>query len=93
LRKKGLQFEMEKKAATSAKLKGLTFVISGKFSIPRKELKQKIEENGGKNTSSLSGNTSYLIAGEDMGPSKKKKADKKNLSIIDEQEFMKLITN
>lgn len=88
LREKGLRFKVEKKENTSNKLEGLTFVISGKFSISRKDLKAKIEEHGGKNTGSVSGNTSYIIAGKDMGMSKQKKAEKYNTPIIDEEEFM-----
>jgi DNA ligase (NAD+) len=74
------------------KLKGQTFVVSGVFeTISRTELKKRIEDNGGKVSSSISSKTSYLIAGDKMGPSKREKAEKLNISIISEQEFLNLI--
>ncbi|MFK5889264.1 MAG: NAD-dependent DNA ligase LigA [Flavobacteriaceae bacterium] len=86
--KSGLQFEMVKRENETDKLKGLTFVVSGKFSIERTLLKKYIEENGGKNSTSLSKKTSYLIAGENMGPSKKVKAEKLGIEIITEADFL-----
>lgn len=93
LKDNGLNFEKIKKELNSQDLNGLNFVISGKFSIDRNELKRMIEENGGKNVSSLSKNTSYLIVGENMGPSKKEKAEKENIKMISELEFYKLLKN
>lgn len=73
-------------------LKGVTFVVSGVFeSISRNELKKLIEDNGGKVASSISSKTNYLVAGANMGPSKKVKAEKLNIPIITEQEFMQMI--
>ncbi len=73
-------------------LQGQSFVISGIFSkYSRNELKKLIEKNGGKNTSSISKKTSYLVAGENMGPSKREKAIKLDVSIISEDEFIALI--
>ena len=91
LREKDLQFEMEEKETSSNKLEGLSFVVSGTFSISRSELKKHIEENGGKNLSSLSKSTNYLIVGEKMGPSKKLKAEKEGIAMISEEEFFKMI--
>ena len=91
LREKDLQFEMEEKETSSNKLEGLSFVVSGTFSISRSELKKHIEENGGKNLSSLSKSTNYLIVGEKMGPSKKVKAEKEGIAMISEEEFFKMI--
>ena len=73
-------------------LQGQSFVISGVFTNhSRDELKKLIEQNGGKNTSSISKKTSYLVAGEKMGPSKREKAEKLEVSIISEDEFIGLL--
>jgi len=73
-------------------LQGQSFVISGVFTNhSRDELKKLIEQNGGKNTSSISKKTTYLVAGENMGPSKREKAEKLEVSIISEHEFISLI--
>jgi DNA ligase (NAD+) len=95
LKKAGLQFELseEQLANRSEKLKDLTFVVSGVFTRSRDEMKSIIEQNGGKNTSSVSGKTSYLVAGENMGPEKRKKAEKHGVKIITEEELIKLISN
>ena len=77
---------------TSDKLNGLTFVISGVFNkFSRDELKNAIEQNGGKNVSSVSSKTDYLIAGEKMGPGKLEKAKRLNIPIITEDEFIEMI--
>ncbi len=91
LKEKGLNFEIQEKALKSNSLEDLGFVVSGTFSIERNELKKIIEENGGKNHNSLTKNTSYLIVGENMGPSKKEKAIKENIKMISEQEFYNLL--
>ena len=73
-------------------LQGQSFVISGVFTNhSRDELKKLIEQNGGKNTSSISKKTSYLVVGENMGPSKREKAEKLEVSIISEDEFIDLL--
>ncbi|RTL13911.1 MAG: NAD-dependent DNA ligase LigA, partial [Flavobacteriaceae bacterium] len=87
----GLVFETEEKEYVSKKLENLTFVYSGTFTISRDELKQKIEENGGKVVSGLSKTLSYLIVGENMGPTKRDKALKDNIKMISEQEFYNLL--
>ena len=88
----GLQFEIEGNFHQSDKLKGLIIVISGTFKRwSRDELKELIEIKGGKNTSSVSKKTSYLLAGEDPGPEKIKKAKELGVKIIDEDTFAKMI--
>ena len=88
LKQYNLNFQIEEKEGGSEKLKGLSFVVSGKFSRDRNELKKLIEDNGGKNSTSLSSKTSYLIAGESMGPSKKLKAEKLEINVITEEYFI-----
>lgn len=74
------------------KLNGLTFVVSGVFeTVSRDGLKKLIEDNGGKVSSSISSKTNYVIAGENMGPSKRDKATSLGIPIISEQDFMTLI--
>jgi len=90
----GVQLEIsaEKLANQTEKLKGYTFVVSGVFeSVSRTELKKLIEDNGGKVSSSISSKTSYLVAGENMGPSKLLKAEKLEISIISEADFLQLV--
>lgn len=94
LKSAGLQFELsaEHLEKRSDKLKGLTFVVSGVFEkFSREELKNTIEMHGGKNTGSVSGKTNYVLAGEGMGPEKKKKAEKLGVKIINEEDFIKMI--
>lgn len=90
----GLIFELKNvpKEGQTDKLKGLSLIISGTFEkFSRDELKALIELNGGKNVSSISAKTNYLIAGENIGPSKLEKAQKLKISIISVDEFMQLI--
>lgn len=87
LKEQGLHFEIIQKDNETERLKGLSFVVSGKFSVDRNMLKKAIEDNGGKNSTSLSKNTSYLVAGENMGPSKKIKAERLGTKIISEDYF------
>ena len=92
LRNAGLQFEAEKRAKASDALAGLTFVISGSFANhSRDELKALIEANGGKNLAAVSANTSYLLAGDKIGPAKLQKANKLGIKIISEDEFIAMI--
>lgn len=79
---------------SSEKLKGLTFVISGTFERhSRDELKALIEKNGGKNTSSISKKTSYLLGGDNVGPSKMEKVAKLGVEVISESDFEQMISN
>lgn len=92
LKAAGLQFEMAKPAEKlSATLEGKTIVISGNFSISRDEMKALISAHGGKNSSSISSKTAYLLAGEKPGPEKLKKAEALGVKMIDEKEFRALI--
>ena len=76
----------------SEKLKGKTFVVSGVFEIySRDELKKAIEDNGGKVGSSISSKTDYVIAGDNMGPSKLEKANQLKIAIITELDFKQMI--
>ena len=81
----------DSKILKSGKLKGKTIVISGNFSVSREELKKMVEENSGKDSSSVSSSTSFIIAGDKPGPSKLEKARKLGISIISEDEFFNLI--
>ncbi len=95
LQRQGIQLESTavEENNTSGKLSGMSFVVSGVFeNISRDELKQLIEEHGGKNLSALSAQTSYLVAGEKMGPAKKVKAEKLGIPIISEDQFFELLS-
>lgn len=94
LRSFGLQFaDTTGASAVSDRLKGCTIVVSGNFSRPRDEIKSLIVAHGGKNTGSVSGKTTYLLAGEKPGPEKIAKAEKLNVKIIDEEEFYSIINS
>jgi DNA ligase (NAD+) len=74
------------------RLKGLSFVISGVFKDhSREEIQKIIEENGGKNLGNVSTNTSYVVAGEGMGPAKREKAAKLGIPIITEKDFLSML--
>src|SRR5690606_26475368 len=92
LKSYGLQFQVEAKEDTqvSNKFEGMTMVASGKFeTFSRDEIKQKIEDYGGKNGSSITGKTSVVVAGADMGPAKLEKATKLGIPIWSEEDFIK----
>ncbi|MDP3913777.1 MAG: NAD-dependent DNA ligase LigA [Bacteroidota bacterium] len=94
LKEKGLQMKLDEAsiANRSEKLNGLSIIISGTFEKnSRDDLKKMIEQNGGKNVSSISKNTNYLLAGSNIGPSKLEKAEKLNIPIISEDDFLKMI--
>lgn len=96
LRGYGLQMAIEKKenAGGSDALAGKSIVISGVFQHhSRDEYKALIESNGGKNVGSISGKTSFILAGDNMGPSKLQKAEKLGVPIVDEDTFLKMIEN
>ncbi len=87
----GVQLEMgaEQLANQTDTLQGLTFVVSGVFHrVSRNELKKLIEDNGGKVSSSISSKTSYLVAGDKMGPSKLEKANKLGIELLTEDAFL-----
>jgi DNA ligase (NAD+) len=89
----GLNFQISSsEIIKSDKLLGSIFVISGVFSyFSRDELKFEIEKNGGKVKSSISTKTSYVIAGDNMGPSKRLKAESLNIAVISEEDFVNMI--
>lgn len=88
LRKAGLRFEAEERERVSDVLQGKSFVISGRFiNHSRDELKSLIELHGGRNLAAVSGSVDYLVAGENMGPAKLKKAEKLGIRIISERDF------
>ena len=94
LKEVGLQFQIssEKLSGRTEKLAGLSIIISGTFEkYSRDELKEMVEKNGGKNVGSISKNTSYVLAGENMGPSKLDKANQLGVKIISENEFLKML--
>ena len=96
LRDYGLQMELSEAqtANLSDKLAGQSIVISGVFAHhSRDEYKAIIEQNGGKNVGSISNKTSFILAGENMGPSKLQKAEKLGIKIMSEDEFLQLIDN
>ena len=73
-------------------MSGNTFVVSGVFQkFSRDDLKKAIEDNGGKIGSSISAKTNYVVAGENMGPAKLEKASKLNITILSEEDFIKLL--
>lgn len=94
LKQQGIQMSLsdEKMQAQSNKLKGLSIVISGKFfKHSRDEYKAMIEQHGGKNIGSVSSKTSFILAGENIGPEKLKKAASLGIDIVDEDQFLERI--
>ena len=94
LREYGLQMQLseEQLASQSDKLAGLSIVISGVFQHhSRDEYKAMIEQHGGKNVGSISGKTSFILAGDNMGPSKLQKAEKLGVRIVGEEEFLEIL--
>jgi DNA ligase (NAD+) len=96
LKSYGVQFKLsaDKLENQTDVLKGQSFVISGIFEkVSRDDLKKMIEDNGGKVGSSVSSKTTYLVAGDNMGPSKRTKAESLGVKIISEDEFLAMLTN
>ena len=94
LKVSGLKLREDKKTNSkkSYKLNNMVFVVSGKFlNFSREQIHEEIKNNGGKVSKSLSSKTNYLVSGDKIGPMKKIKADKLKISIITEDEFMKMI--
>lgn len=93
LKASGLQFELDesKHKQESVVLEGKSIVVSGVFEMSRNDLKKLIEAHGGKNASSISSKTDYLIRGDKMGPSKLAKAEKLEITMLSEQEFLELL--
>lgn len=95
LKKSGLKMQADEahKVMHSDKLSGKTIVVSGVFSVSRDEIKAMIEKNGGKNVTSVSSKTSYLLAGSNPGPDKMAKAQKLKVPVISEEDLMRLLEN
>ena len=94
LRGFGLQFaDNTASSRLSDRLQGCTVVVSGNFSISRDEMKALIAAHGGKNTGSVSGKTTYLLAGEKAGPEKLAKAEKLGVKVITEEDFYSIINS
>ena len=93
LKAAGLQMsvEQEDEAGRSEALAGMTIVVSGNFSISRDEMKALIERNGGRNSGSVSGKTSFLLAGDKPGPEKVRKCNELGVRIVNEQEFFSML--
>ena len=94
LRSYGLQMALSREQIENASdlLQGKSIVISGVFQHhSRDEYKMMIEQNGGKNVGSISGKTSFILAGDNMGPSKLQKAEKLGIRIVSEDEFLEMI--
>ncbi|MEO8588307.1 MAG: NAD-dependent DNA ligase LigA [Flavobacteriales bacterium] len=94
LRKNGVRMELDASevVVVGDKLKGLTFVVSGVFqNFSRDGIKEAIESNGGKVSGSISSKTSYVLAGADMGPAKRTKAEQLGVPVIGEEEFKRMI--
>lgn len=90
----GLKFEIDSTIIRKSILNNKTFVISGLFEDhSREELKSLIDQNGGKNLSSISSKTNFLLAGDKVGPSKLKKAKDLDIMIIDEKYFIEMLNN
>lgn len=87
-----LKFEIEEKQRSSNALEGKSVVISGKFvGRSRDDMKALVEEHGGRNLAAVSANVDFIVAGENMGPAKRQKAEKLGVTILNEEEFMALI--
>ena len=94
LKNKGIQFEISKQTTDikENKLDNKSFVVSGVFKdFSRDEIKKQIEDYGGRNVSSVSSKTDFILAGENMGPSKLKKAQELNIPIISEEDFVEMV--
>ena len=94
LRSAGLQFEVKDKVQTSNALEGKSVVISGKFEgRSRDDMKALVEQHGGRNLAAVSANVDFIVAGENMGPAKRQKAEKLGITILSEAEFLALISS
>ena len=93
LRSAGLQFEVKDKVRESNALEGKSVVISGKFAgMSRDDMKTLVEKHGGRNLAAVSATVDFIVAGDNMGPAKRQKAEKLGVRIIDEAEFMAMIS-
>ena len=94
LRAAGVQMAVQRREAVSSRLEGKSIVISGTFSRhSRKEYAEIIESHGGRNVSGISAKTSFVLAGEGMGPAKLQKAQKLGVGIVDEETFLAMLSD
>lgn len=94
LRSAGLQFEAVQRKQHSNSLSGKSIVISGKFvGRSRDDMKAIVEAHGGRNIAAVSANVDFIVAGENMGPAKRQKAEKLGITILSEEEFFAMIQN
>jgi DNA ligase (NAD+) len=94
LRQAGLQLEIKEKVRASNALEGKSVVISGKFAgLSRDDMKSMVEQHGGRNLAAVSANVDFIVAGDNMGPAKRQKAEKLGIKILTLEEFMAIISD
>ena len=94
LRQAGLQLEIKEKVRASNALEGKSVVISGKFAgLSRDDMKSMVEQHGGRNLAAVSANVDFIVAGDNMGPAKRQKAEKLGIKILTIEEFMAMISD
>jgi DNA ligase (NAD+) len=94
LRQAGLQLEIKEKVRASNALEGKSVVISGKFvGLSRDDMKSMVEQHGGRNLAAVSANVDFIVAGDNMGPAKRQKAEKLGIKILTLEEFMAIISD
>jgi DNA ligase (NAD+) len=94
LRESGVQLEIKEKVRASNVLEGKSVVVSGKFpGYSRDDMKAMVEQHGGKNLAAVSANVDFIVAGDNMGPAKRQKAEKLGVTILSLEEFLALISD
>jgi DNA ligase (NAD+) len=94
LRQAGLQLEIRERTRASNALEGKSVVISGKFAgLSRDDMKSMVEQHGGRNLAAVSANVDFIVAGDNMGPAKRQKAEKLGIQILTLEEFMAMISD
>jgi DNA ligase (NAD+) len=94
LREAGVQLEIKEKVRASNALEGKSVVVSGKFpGYSRDDMKAMVEQHGGRNLAAVSANVDFIVAGDNMGPAKRQKAEKLGVTILSLEEFMALISD
>lgn len=94
LREAGLQLEIKDKVRSSNALEGKSVVVSGKFpGLSRDDMKALVEQHGGRNLAAVSANVDFIVAGDNMGPAKRQKAEKLGVTILTLEEFISIISD
>jgi DNA ligase (NAD+) len=94
LREAGLQLEIKDKVRSSNALEGKSVVVSGKFpGLSRDDMKALVEQHGGRNLAAVSANVDFIVAGDNMGPAKRQKAEKLGITILTLEEFISIISD